>query len=171
MTAILSFVVAGAEVRLYTGVNEPRPLVPNHGLVRHCQIDDFYRDSPKQVFLAGITSFNSCCSGNFTGEKEIGWWFYPNGTEVPKIQEQFQWRFFTSRHHKIVFLYRRGGGASGIHRLDIPVSTAKNETFYVGLYRMSGRYTRIDVVADSANYIIYLCFIQMECMKLIVVLM
>ena len=149
------YIEAYAVVRLYTGVDEPRPLVPDHGFVRHSQIDDYYRDSPKQIFLAGITSFTSCCSRDFTTNgKEFGWWFYPNGTEVPKIQEQFQWRFYTSRHHKIVFLYRRGGGASGIHRLDIPVSAAVNRTFYVGLYPSAGKYMRlmIDVVADSVHY-------------------
>ena len=140
---IFFFVLAaGAEVRLATGVS--RVLVPDHGFVRHDQIDDFYPDMPRDVVLIGITSFNSCCSRIFTTDgKEIGWWFYPNGTEVPKIQNTaVVWNFFSSRYRKDVFLYRRRGGASGIHRLDIPVSASKNETLYVGLYPTAGRYTR-----------------------------
>ena len=153
--AILSFIVAYTEVRLYTGGAEgkPRLLVPDHGFVRHNQIDDYYRDNPRQIFLAGITSFDDCCSHDFTTSlKEIGWWFFPNGTEIPKVQEHLNWIFFTSRHHRIVFLYRRGGGASGIHRCDIPVSVDVNETFYVGLYPSGGRYTRLMHVHKDTIY-------------------
>ena len=117
-------------------------LVPDHGFVRHNQIDDYYPDNPRRIFLAGITSFSDCCSHDVSaGGKEIGWWFFPNGTEIPKVQEHLNWNLFTSRYHKMVFLYRRGGGASGIHRCDIPVSADVNETLYVGLYPSGGRYT------------------------------
>ena len=51
--------------------------------------------------------------------------------------------FFSSRYRKDVFLYRRRGGANGIHRLDIPVSAAKNKTLYVGLYPSAGKHTRL----------------------------
>ena len=136
--------VADAEVKLFRGRNLSPLLVPDHGFVRHDQIDDFYRDMPRNILLVGITSFNSCCSREYTGGKEIGWWFYPNGTEVPKIQnEEVVWDFFTTRYKKNVFLYRRGGGKNGIHRLDIPVSASKNETLYVGLYRRAGKRTRL----------------------------
>ena len=139
--------MAYTEVRLYTGGPEgkPRLLVPDHGFVRHNQIDDYYSDNSDLKFLAGITSFSDCCSRDFTtGQKEIGWWFFPNGTEIPKVQRNLRWSFYTSRYERIVFLYRRGGGgASGIHRCDIPVSADVNETFYVGLYPSGGRYTRL----------------------------
>ena len=117
-----------------------RLVVPDHGFVRHDQIDDYYPDNPKHIFLAGITSFKECCSRDFSaGQKEIGWWFFPNGTEIPKIESEYHnWSFYTSRYERIVFLYRRGGGASGIHRLDIPVSAGVNETLYVGLYPSAG---------------------------------
>ena len=141
--AILSFTVVDAEVRLElsTGVGEPRLLVRDHGFVRHNQIDDYYPDEPRDIVLVATTSFNDCCSRNFTtGQKEIGWWFFPNGTEIPKIQNGSLIRsFWTSRYKKEIFLYRRRGGTSGIHRCDIPVSADINETRYVGLYPSGGR--------------------------------
>ncbi len=135
---------ADAEVKLFRGRSLSQLLVPDHGFVRHAQIDDFYRDMPRDILLVGITSFTSCCSRNYTTDgKEIGWWFYPNGTEVPKIQNNtVVWDFFTSRYKKRVFLYRRKGGANGIHRLDIPVLAAENETLYVGLYPSAGKYVQ-----------------------------
>ena len=146
--------VADAEVKLFRGSNLSPLLVPDHGFVRHDQIDDFYPDMPRDILLVGITSFNSCCSRDFTTDgKEIGWWFYPNETEVPKIQnEEVVWDFFTSRYKKNVFLYRRGGGENGIHRLDIPVSATKNETLYVGLYPSAGRHTRLMQLKYSYVY-------------------
>ena len=141
-------------MKLYTGVGGPRLLVPNHGFVRHDQIDDYYHDDPRQIFLACSTSFSSCCSHDFSaGGKELGWWFFPNGTEIPKIGSEFnKWSFYTSRYERIVFLYRRGGGASGIHRCDIPVSADVNETLYVGLYPSGGRYTKFDAACMCIPY-------------------
>ena len=137
--SLLHSVAEDAQIRLYTGVNRSRLFVPNHGFVRHDQIDDYYPAKPRQIFLACITPFENCCSHNFTiGGKEIGWWFFPNGTEIPKIESLLQWGFYTSRHRRIVFLYRRGESASGIHRCDIPVSVDANETVYVGLYPNEG---------------------------------
>ena len=139
--AIFSFTVADTEIRLATGSS--RLLVPDHGFVRHDQIDDFYPENPRDMVLIGITSFTGCCIPRVTANNsEIGWWFFPNGTEIPKIETQ---GFWTSRYEKEIYLYRRGsrGVASGIYRCDIPVSVDVNETLYVGLYPSGGRYTRL----------------------------
>ena len=157
---------ADAEIRLYTGVDDSQRLcVPNHGFVRHDQIEDYYSDPQRQIFLACITLFQNCCSREFSaGQKEIGWWFFPNGTEIPKVEQPLRWSFYTSRHDKIVFLYRRGetDRDGGIHRCDIPVSADANETLYVGLYPNGGGYNRCRAYMNITNYLVsindhYIC--------------
>ena len=81
--------------------------------------------------LLCITNFTACCRAPHTG-KNVGNWYFPNGTRVPG--SGMQWEFRRTRDHMVVFMHRRRGGVAGIYRCEIPDSMNVTQTIYIGVY-------------------------------------
>ena len=77
----------------------------------------------------------TCCSTAETRGVPLGYWYFPNGTEVPTYDTG--WSFYTTSGPGMVRLHRRAGGVSGIYRCEIPDQSGVNQTIYVGLYAIT----------------------------------
>ena len=82
--------------------------------------------------LLCVTPDNSTAE---TGGAPLGYWYFPNGTEVPP--DSTGWLFYSTRGPGVVRLHRHTGGVSGIYHCVIPDQSGVNQTIYVGLYAIS----------------------------------
>ena len=85
--------------------------------------------------LLCVTDLTACCRPPFTDSIErsaLGNWWFPNETRVPS--SGVRWDFHRTRGQSAVLLQRRGGGAEGIYRCDIPDEMNVTHTIYIGVY-------------------------------------
>ena len=84
--------------------------------------------------LLCISNQTACCNNHYTGEMgpALGNWFFPNGTRVPSVGNQ--WDFYRNRGHMVVRLHRRRGGVEGIYSCEIPDTMNVIQTIYIGVY-------------------------------------
>ena len=80
-----------------------------------------------------ITNQTACCRPK--NGSVLGNWFFPNGTRVPSLGNQ--WNFYRTRGHMVVRLQRRRGGAEGIYHCEIPDTFGLIQTLYIGVYSAS----------------------------------
>ena len=87
--------------------------------------------------LLCINNYTACCQGPYTGEMGhvLGNWFFPNGTRVPSVGEN--WNFYRTRGQMVVRMYRRRGGVEGIYYCEIPDAMNVTQTMYIGVYSAS----------------------------------
>ena len=87
--------------------------------------------------LLCVTNLTACCrpSGSGGNGSVLGNWFFPNGTRVPSLGNQ--WNFYRTRGHMVVRMQRRRGGEEGIYRCEIPDTFGLIQTLYIGVYSAS----------------------------------
>ena len=86
--------------------------------------------------LLCITTLTACCRLPYTDMgAALGNWFFPNGTRVPSLGNQ--WDIYRTRGQSVVRLHRRRGGEEGIYRCEIPDAMNVNQTIYIGVYSAS----------------------------------
>ena len=78
-----------------------------------------------------MTNQTACCRSPYT-MPAIGNWFFPNGTRVPTMGNE--WDMYRTRGPMVVRMYRRRGGEEGIYRCEIPDSMNVIQTIYIGVY-------------------------------------
>ena len=90
-------------------------------------------DEGDNVLLC-ISNQTDSCQHPPTGivDPGFGSWFFPNGTKVPSVSNQ--WGFYSSRDPGVVGMSRRRGGVTGVFRCEIPVATNVTQTIYIGVY-------------------------------------
>ena len=81
------------------------------------------------------TNLTACCRYLYTMGIAIANWFFPNGTRVPSLGNQ--WGFYRTRGQMVILLHRRRGGAEGIYRCVIPDTFGFIQTLYIGVYSIS----------------------------------
>ena len=107
--------------------------VSSHGFVDRSELS-----TPTDNPLLCVTPDNiTCCSTAETGVDPLGYWYFPNGTEV--TPDSTGWLFYSTRGPCVVRLHHRGGDVSGIHHCVIPDQSGVNQTLYVGLYAISSQ--------------------------------
>ena len=84
-----------------------------------------------------MTDLTPCCQRPYTGENgsAIGNWFFPNGTRVRNVIEQ--WDIYRTRGQMVVLLHRTGGGVEGIYHCKILDSMNVIQSIYIGVYDTS----------------------------------
>ena len=86
--------------------------------------------------LLCITNNTACCGrAEVPGGDILGDWYYPNGTGVPSMLDE--WDFYRNRRQSVVRMNRRRGGVDGIYRCEIPDAAGINQTLYIGVYTAS----------------------------------
>ena len=85
--------------------------------------------------LLCITNQTVCCSDHYTGNRTLGNWFFPNGTRVCSVGEQ--WDIYRTRGQMVVRLNRRRGGEEGIYHCVIPDAMNVTKNIYIGVYSAS----------------------------------
>ena len=81
--------------------------------------------------LLCITNLTACCQTT-PMQSSSGNWFFPNGTRVPSIGNQ--WDFYRTRGRMVVRLQRRRGGAEGVYQCEIPDTFGFIQTLNIGVY-------------------------------------
>ena len=81
--------------------------------------------------LLCLTDQIACCRRPYT-LLPLGNWFFPNGTRVPSINNQ--WDFHRTRGQMVVRLHRRRGRVTGIYSCEIPDAMNVNQIIYIGVY-------------------------------------
>ena len=84
--------------------------------------------------LLCITNQTACCRPGGMGTV-LGNWFFPNGTKVPSVANNFT--LGRTRGHMMVSLHRRRGGEEGVYRCEIPDAMNVTQTIYIGVYARS----------------------------------
>ena len=79
-----------------------------------------------------MTNFSACCRPPFTNGSIRGNWFFPNGTRVPSVSNQYN--FYRTRDQMAVWLHHRGSGVDGIYCCKIPESMNVTQSIYIGVY-------------------------------------
>ena len=85
--------------------------------------------------LLCVTNYTACCRPNGTGWPAVGNWFFPNGTRVLSVGEQ--WDFYRTRGQMVVRMHRRRDGVEGIYHCKIPDTMNVIQTIYIGVYSVS----------------------------------
>ena len=124
-------------------------VIPNHGLVLLEDIGE------SDAALLCKTDLVACCRSYDTGSGPLGYWFFPNGTEVPNFIINVQglmWDFYRNRGPSVVRMNRRRGGVNGIYRCKIPNQNGVSQSLYVGVYtRNTGKSSLIYSCGHCAN--------------------
>ena len=102
-------------------------VIPNHGLVL---LEDI-GESDAQSLLC-LTNRTDCCRPPQSPGSEIGNWFFPNGSHVLSMGDE--WDFYANRGPSVVRMHRRRGGVTGIYSCKIPDDNAEIQIFYIGVY-------------------------------------
>ena len=117
---------AGVHLQLLDGTR-----VPNHGFLDRADLS-----RPTDNPLLCVTPDNvTCCSTAETGGDPLGYWYFPNGTQVPT--NDTGWLFYITRGPGVVRLHRRTRGVSGIYHCVIPDQSGVNQTLDVRLYAIT----------------------------------
>ena len=101
----------------------------NNSCVALEDIGNSYEDS-----LLCKTNLTACCQQQ-DSSSPLGNWFFPNGTQVPN--NDGQWDFYKTRGYMVVRLNRKRGGVEGIYRCEIPDSMNVIQTIYIGVHTAS----------------------------------
>ena len=120
-------------------------VIPNHGLVLLEDIGE------SDAALLCLTDNRMCCGRSQSpGGGILGDWYYPNGTGVANIGQQ--WEFYRNRGPSVVRLNKRRGGVNGIYHCKIPDQNGVSQSLYVGVYtRNTGKSSLIYSCGHCAN--------------------
>ncbi len=89
--------------------------------------------------LLCITDNTACCSTNRKGE-----FYYPNGSAVPIDAAGSD--FYRNRGDQVIRLHGRNSNARtplGKYRCELPDSSGLNQTIYINIYSISGKFRDI----------------------------
>ena len=113
-----------------------------------------------------VTDSLYCCRRT---NSSSGYWYYPNGTQIPNLAIQSanpsgisDSPYYVTRDFGQVLLQRNHDGTTtGIFRCDIPVATGATQTFYVGIYRTNTGESKPEVIMFYSQHACAFEFIYM----------